>query len=62
MMEYDVIYENALFDIKMVRPPISGNKLDIYRIYVLPVGWNWQEMYVWLLPNEIQPYLGQTFT
>ena len=24
------------------------------------MGWNWHEMYLWLLPNEIQPFLGRT--
>ena len=41
---------------------IWGNKIDMDRIIVLPVGCNWHEMYLWLLPNEIRPNLGQTFT
>ena len=41
---------------------IWGNKIDMDRIFVLPVAWNWHEMYLWLLPNEVQSYLGQTFT
>ena len=32
------------------------------RIFVLPVGWNWHIMYLWLLPNEIWPYLSRTIT
>ena len=36
--------------------------MDMDRIFVLPVGWYWHEMYLWLLPYEIQPYLGRTFT
>ena len=40
--------------------PIWGNKIDMDLIFVLPVGWNWHEMYLWLLPNEIRPYLGWT--
>ena len=31
------------------------------RISVIPVGGNLHEMYLWLLPNEIRPYLGRTF-
>ena len=42
--------------------PIWGNKIDMDRIVVLSVDWNWHEMYPWLLPNEIWPYLGWTFT
>ena len=30
------------------------------RIFVLPLGWFWHEMYLWLFPNEIRPY--RTFT
>ena len=26
------------------------------------MGWNWHETYLVLLPNEIRPYLGRTFT
>ena len=37
------------------------NKIDMDRIFVLPVGWNWHEMYLWLLPDEIQPNLPWTF-
>ena len=29
---------------------------------MLPVGRNWHEIYLWLLLNEIRPYLGRTFT
>ena len=32
------------------------------QIFVHPLGWNWHETYLWLLPNEIRPNLGQTFT
>ena len=32
------------------------------RISVLTLCWNWQEKYLWLLPNEIPPYLCRTFT
>ena len=42
--------------------PIWGNTLDMNRVFVLPVDWNWHEMYLWLLPKEIRSYLGQTFT
>ena len=42
--------------------PIWGHEIDMDRIFVLPVGWNWHAMYLWLLPNEIRPYLGRTFT
>ena len=31
-------------------------------MFVLPVGWNWDEKYLWLLPNKIRPYPGLTFT
>ena len=41
---------------------IWGNEIDMDPIFVLPVGWNWHEMYLWLLPNEIRPYLDRTFT
>ena len=37
-------------------------QVDMDRIFVLPVVWNWHEMYLWLLPNEIRPNFGQTFT
>ena len=30
------------------------------RIRVLPVGWNWHEMYLWLLLNEIRLFFGRT--
>ena len=42
--------------------PIWGNKTNVDRIFVLPVGWNWHEMYLWLLLTEIRHYLGRTFT
>ena len=42
--------------------PIWGSKIGMDRIFELPVGWNWHEMYLWVLPNEIQPYLGRTVT
>ena len=38
--------------------PIWGNKIDMDRISVHSVGWNWHEMYLWLLPNEIRPSLA----
>ena len=41
--------------------PIWGNKIDL-DFFVLPMGGYWHEVYLWLLPNEIWPYLGQTFT
>ena len=47
---------------KSLLTPIWGNKIDMNLICVLPVGWNWHEMYLWLLPNEIRPYLGRTCT
>ena len=37
--------------------PIWDSKIDMEWIYVLPVGWTWQEMYLWLLPNEIRHFL-----
>ena len=42
--------------------PISDNTIDMDRIFMLSVGWNWHEMYPWLLPSEIRPYPGQIFT
>ena len=42
--------------------PIRGNEIDMAQISVLPVGCNWHKMYLWLLPNEIQPYFDWTFT
>ena len=42
--------------------PIWGNEIDMDWIFVLPVGWKWYEMYLWLLPNKIGPYLVWTFT
>ena len=41
---------------------IWGNNIYMGRINELPIGWNWHEMCLCLLPNEIRPYLGQTFT
>ena len=41
---------------------IWGNTMDMDRILVIPVGWNWRELYPWLLPNEIRRYLGRTVT
>ena len=32
------------------------------RIFVFQISWNWHEIYLWLLPIEIQPYLGRIFT
>ena len=32
------------------------------RIFVLQAGWNWDEMYLWLLPSDIIPYPGRNFT
>ena len=26
------------------------------------MGWNWHKTYLWMLPNKIRPYLGQTLT
>ena len=37
-------------------------KIDMDRISVLPVGWNWHKMYLRVLPSEIRPYFGWTFT
>ena len=54
MLEYLCIYTLGI--------PICGNKIDMDRIIVLPVGWSWHEMYLWLVPNEIQLYLSRTFT
>ena len=42
--------------------PHLGHTIDMDRILVIPVGWNWQEMYLWLLPNEIRCYLSRNFT
>ena len=42
--------------------PFWGNQIDMDRVFVLPLGWNWHEMYLWLLPYEIRPFLGRTFT
>ena len=42
--------------------PIWGNEFVMDRCFFIPVGWNWHEMYLWMLPNEIRPYLGQIFT
>ena len=42
--------------------PIWDSKIDMEWIYVLPVGWTWQEMYLWLLPNEVRHFFGWTFT
>ena len=44
------------------RAPIDNSLAWVKIIVVLPVGWNWHEMYLWLLPNEIRPCLGQTCT
>ena len=41
--------------------PIEDNKTNVDRIFVFPLGWNWQDMDPWLFPNEIRHYLGQTF-
>ena len=41
---------------------IWGNKIGMDGIFVLPVGWNWHEIYLWLLPHEILPYIVRTFT
>ena len=38
------------------------NKIDMHRMFVPPVVWNWHEMYLWLLPNKIRPYLSRIFT
>ena len=42
--------------------PAWSDRIDMDRNFVLSVGWKWQVMYLWLLPNEIRRYLGQTFT
>ena len=47
--------------IKSCCTSIWGNKINMNHIFVLPVGWNWHEMNLWL-PNEIWPYHGRTFT
>ena len=39
---------------------ICDQKIDINQLFVLPVDWNWQEMYLWLLPNESRLCLGWT--
>ena len=46
----------------MLLHPIWRNEIDMDRSFVLPMGWNWLEMYMWLLPNEIWPYLGRSYT
>ena len=47
---------------RLLRPQLRKLDFDMDRIFVLPVDSNWHEMYLWLLPNEIHPNLGQTFT
>ena len=42
--------------------PIWCHKTDMDQIFVLPVGWNWHEMYLWLSSNNIWPHLGRNFT
>ena len=42
--------------------PIWCHKTDMDRIFVLPIGWNWHEMYLWLSSNNIWPHLGRNFT
>ena len=32
------------------------------QFFVLPMAWNWYEMYLWLRPNEIRPCLCWNFT
>ena len=41
--------------------PIEDNKTNVDRTFVFPLGWNWHDMDLWLFPNEIRHYLGQTF-
>ena len=41
--------------------PIEYNKTNVDRTFVFPLGWNWHDMDLWLFPNEIRHYLGQTF-
>ena len=41
--------------------PIEGNKTNVDRTFLFPLGWNWHDMDPWLFPNEIRHYLGQTF-
>ena len=53
--------QQTLLEKKLLHPHLR-QKIDMDRIFVLPVGWNWHEMHLWLLPNEIQPYHGRTFT
>ena len=47
---------------KRLLHPHLRNKIHEDRICVLPMGCNWHEIYLWLLPNEIRPYHGRTFT
>ena len=42
--------------------PIWGNTIGVDRILVLPMGWNWHGMYLWLLSNKFRPYLSWSFT
>ena len=39
--------------------PHLRQQIDMDRIFVLPVDWNWHEMNLWLLPNKIRIYLDR---
>ena len=58
---FNVKWSTTLLE-KSCDTPTWDNKIDMDRIFVFPVGWNWHEMCLSLLPSEILPYLGQTFT
>ena len=51
-------FYSTLLEKKGYYTPIWVNKIDMDRISVHSVGWNWHEMYLWLLPNEIRPSLA----
>ena len=57
-LQYQQLLDSTLLE-KSFFTPIWEKKVDMDRLTLLPVGWNWNVMYMWLLPNVIRPYLAR---